>query len=159
MSCKHEFVEAAIMVCKKCCKTMRVLEMEERLDAANANNKALREENELLRHKAAAHDTTMIRAELATANARILSYEQQLGEYAKGANNDIRYWRQRAAQAEAQNKRMRESLRRCGLCKDYSHEKAKCYHDYEGYRPPQATCDHPEAGFKLVDWAALEEKP
>ena len=61
--------------------------------------------------------------------------------------------------AEAQNKRMREALRRCGLCKDYSHEKAKCYHDYEGYRPPQATCDHPDTGFRLVDWAALEEKP
>lgn len=55
----------------------------------------------------------------------------------------------------ADNKRMREALERCGLCRDYSHEKVKCYHDYEGHRPPQATCDHPEAGFKLVDWAAL----
>ncbi len=59
----------------------------------------------------------------------------------------------------ADNKRMREALERCGLCRDYSHEKVKCYHDYEGHRPPQATCDHPEAGFKLVDWAALDEKP
>lgn len=45
------------------------------LAAAHANNKALREENERLRHKVAGHDTTMLRNELAAANARIKSMQ------------------------------------------------------------------------------------
>ena len=35
MNCDHDFVEASLMVCRKCFGTIRGLELEERLAAAN----------------------------------------------------------------------------------------------------------------------------
>lgn len=88
--CEHEFVEAQgtkmdyekndngrietlirRKVCWKCYKTKTEIDLEQQLAAANTNNKALREENELLRHKSAGHEETMLRAELVAANAKI----------------------------------------------------------------------------------------
>ena len=83
------------------------------LAAANADLKALKSENELLRHKAAGHDTTMLRTELAAANAE-LAAEREAKEKANQHYSEqyVRTCRaeQRADIAEEKAKRLIKKL-------------------------------------------------
>lgn len=146
--CEHEFVEAEIMVCKKCYKTMRVLEMEERLAEANADLKAIKNENELLRHKSAGHDTTMLKAELAAAQKEL---ELQVDNAIYFSNREAAE-RQRAEQAEAQCKRMEGALREIAACKIIFYEENPYVVDKDGV----CICES-----EIIDIAkaALEDKP
>ena len=136
--CEHELKQALLDIeflqeCNNSANLALSVTRKE-LAAANTNNKALREENELLRHKAAGHDTTMLRTELAAANARIAELEQQqfagqtwvtFDEHMKALKkikqmeDAIKFdyerfmeFQQRAEQAEAQNKRMQTAINR-----------------------------------------------
>lgn len=185
MMCEHDMDHLPFTGqkhCRHCGKSEQEIALEIKLAAANARVAELEKKSHeafisssnaigfytiakegLLKHE----ESLVQRAEQAEAKCNQMEADcadfqaiiKRLQEENAKRFNDNTAMYKRMMGAEAQNKRMREALRRCGLCKDYSHEKAKCYHDYEGYRPPQATCDHPEAGFKLVDWAALEVKP
>lgn len=131
MMCEHEFVFGRINAthCKRCNDT----------------------EQEII-----------LREQLAAANARVVELEQDLilqGRIINGQSEIAKQFEQQLAAAKARMKRMEEAPKVCGLCKDYSHQKVKCFHDHEGYRPPQAKCSYPKAGFRLVDWISLEEKP
>ena len=89
MMCEHQWAitKAGEMVCINCREN--ILDI---LAAANARIAELTAERQ--------RDALDGQAALDEANSRITSYEQQFGEYCKGAKSDVDYWKKRAEQAE-----------------------------------------------------------
>ena len=113
MSCKHEFESLrtadgsfCMTACRKCMKSTGEIETlfkaENRIAAANARIAELTAERQ--------RDALDGQAALDEANSRITSYEQQFGEYCKGAKSDVDYWKKRAEKAEAKAKQLIKKL-------------------------------------------------
>ena len=106
MMCEHELKQALLDIefLQECNNSANLaLSVTRReLAAANARIAELTAERQ--------RDALDGQAALDEANSRITSYEQQFGEYCKGAKSDVDYWKQRAEQAEAKVKRLIKKL-------------------------------------------------
>lgn len=97
MSCNHEYTNQEGRALEK-----QVIQLEQKLATANARIAELTAERQ--------RDALDGQAALDEANSRITSYEQQFGEYCKGAKSDVDYWKKRAEQAEAKAKQLIKKL-------------------------------------------------